>query len=109
VSSTWTRRQAEHLTSVGLVEKAADVDTDPVVAAGPPPRPPPVDAPVPGRGRRQVGVGGVRRPLRPAPSDAEAASKEDLVAIFGGDGHPPEPEGPGEEPAPAKRTVTRKS
>jgi hypothetical protein len=36
-------------------------------------------------------------------SDAEAASKEDLVAIFGGDGLP-EP-----EPAPAKRTVTRKS
>jgi hypothetical protein len=97
-------KTAEHLTSVGLVEKAADVDTDPVVAAGPAAAAASlVDAPVRPADDADKSVWeayAVRSGL-PA-SDAEAASKEDLVAIFGGDGLPA-------EPAPGKRAVTRKS
>lgn len=105
-----TAEQAEHLTSVGLVEKLADVDTDPVVAAGP----------------AAAAAAVVEAPVRPAEdadksvweayavrsglpaSDAEAASKEDLVAIFGGDGLSTVVPEPVKDSAP-KRTVTRKS
>lgn len=78
---------AEHNLSVGLLEKLDDVDDDPTVAAGGGPLSegpvtplhPALDA-----GKAEWVAHAIRSGL--AESDAEAASREDLVAIFTGDG-----------------------
>lgn len=95
-----TAAEGEHLVSVNLVEKLADVTDDPVVQAGFDASTLPVASVIPSKDADEAEwrAHAIRSGL--SEHDANVASKEDLVAIFADGGLvTPEPE---PEPEPAK-------